>query len=48
MDDLFGGLFDFDGNGETDAVEAALGFQMMDELLDDEDNDPGDGFDDHW
>ena len=29
--DLFGGLFDFNGDGETDAMEAALGFQILEE-----------------
>ena len=29
--DLFGGLFDFNGDGETDAMEAAIGFQMLEE-----------------
>ena len=40
-DDFFGGMFDFNGDGRTDAVEAALGCQILDEmdLEDDEDND---------
>ena len=40
-DDFFGGMFDFNGDGRTDAVEAALGFQILDEMDrgDDEDND---------
>ncbi len=25
-DDFFGGMFDFNGDGQTDAVEAAIGF----------------------
>ncbi len=40
-DDFFGGMFDFDGDGKTDAVEAAIGFQILDEMNreDDEDED---------
>ena len=40
-DDFFGGMFDFNGDGQTDAAEAALGFQILDEmdLEDGEDND---------
>ena len=39
--DFFGGMFDFNGDGQTDAVEAAIGFQVLDEMdrEDDEDND---------
>lgn len=40
-DDFFGGVFDFNGDGQTDAAEAALGYQILDEMdrEDDEDND---------
>ena len=40
-DDFFGGMFDFNCDGRTDAVEAALGYQILDEMdrEDDEDND---------
>lgn len=31
-DDFFGGMFDFDGDGKTDAIEAALGYQILDEM----------------
>ena len=31
-DDFFGGMFDFNGDGQTDAVEAALGCQILDEM----------------
>lgn len=31
-DDIFGGLFDFDGDGKTDAFELGLGFAIMDEM----------------
>ena len=30
-DDFFGGIFDFDGDGQTDDAEAAIGFMIMDE-----------------
>ena len=29
--DLFGGMFDFNGNGETDCLEAATGFMILDD-----------------
>ena len=40
-DDFFGGMFDFNADGQTDVVEAAIGFQILDEMdrEDDEDND---------
>ena len=40
-DDFFGGMFDFNSDGQTDAIEAAIGFQILDEMdrKDDEDND---------
>ena len=40
-DDFFGGMFDFKDDGQTDAVEAALGYQILDEMdrEDDENND---------
>lgn len=39
-DDFFGGMFDFNGDGQTDAVEAALGYQILDEMSrEDEDAD---------
>ena len=28
--DLFGGMFDFNGDGETDYLEAATGFMILD------------------
>ena len=31
-DDLFGGLFDFDGDGDTDLAEMILGLHILDEL----------------
>lgn len=46
---LFGGLFDLNGNGKTDWFEEPLAPMMMDELLDDEDDeDLGDFEDDDW
>ncbi len=42
-DDFIGGLFDFNGNGKTDAAEQALGFMILDDMSqEDEDNDDGD------
>lgn len=29
---LFGDLFDYDGNGRTDATEAIIAFQMLEEM----------------
>lgn len=31
-DDIFGGMFDFNGDGQTDAAEEALGFMILDEM----------------
>lgn len=42
FDDIFGGLFDFNGDGETDLAEEVLGFAMLDELIDDEADDSDD------
>ena len=36
-DDFFGGMFDFNGDGQTDAVEAAIGFQVLEEMDRDDD-----------
>ena len=42
-DDFFGGMFDFNDDGQTDAVEAAIGFQVLDEMdREDEDIDEDD------
>ena len=30
--DIFGGLFDLNGDGETDLIEQAIGFSILDEL----------------
>lgn len=50
FDDIFGGMFDFDGDGHTDFLEEATGFAIMNELtkkedLDDFDTDFDDDFD---
>ena len=29
----FGGFFDFDGDGETDAAEEVLGLMILDEMM---------------
>ena len=36
-DDLFGGMFDFDGDGKTDIGEEFLAYMMFEELSKDED-----------
>ena len=36
-DDFFGGMFDLNGDGQTDAVEAAIGFQVLEEMDRDDD-----------
>lgn len=36
-DDFFGGMFDFNSDGQTDAVEAAIGFQVLEEMDRDDD-----------
>ena len=33
FDDLFGGLFDFDGDGTTDIGEEAIGFAIMNDAM---------------
>ena len=30
--DFFAGMFDFNGDGKTDFIEAAIGFQILDEM----------------
>ena len=39
FNNLFGGLFDFNGDGETSAIEAGVGFAIMQDILDDNDGD---------
>ena len=31
--DPFGGMFDFNGDGVTDAAEEALGFMILEEMM---------------
>ena len=38
FDDLFGGMFDFNGDGHTDFIEEALGFAAMEEMISEEDS----------
>ena len=38
FDDIFGGMFDFDGDGHTDYLEEATGFAVLNEMME-EDND---------
>lgn len=41
FDNLFGGLFDFNRDGETDSIEAGIGFAIMQDLtLTPPDDDP--------
>ena len=44
-DDLFGGLFDFDGDGKTDVFEQGLAYMMFEDITK-EDNEENDEFDD--
>ena len=47
-DNFFGGIFDFNRDGETTFVEKMIGFVMMQELFDDEeDSEDFDDFDDY-
>ena len=39
FDNIFGGLFDFNGDGETSAIEAGVGFAIMQDIFDDNDGD---------
>ena len=44
FDDMFGGLFDFNGDGETDMMEGMMGFHILNEMekrnhYDDDDDD---------
>ena len=44
FDDMFGGLFDFNGDGETDFMESVMGLHILDEMdkEDDEEEDEED------
>ena len=39
MDELFGGMFDFNNDGMTDNIELALGFQIMSGMDEDPEED---------
>ena len=41
---IFGGMFDFDGDGELDAFERAAEFGFLQELMDEDDDDDNDDF----
>lgn len=36
FDDIFGGMFDFDGDGHTDFMEEATGFAVIEEMMNDD------------
>lgn len=36
FDDIFGGMFDFDGDGHTDFMEEATGFAVLEEMMNDD------------
>ena len=38
FDDLFGGMFDFNGDGHTDFIEEALGFAIMEDMMSEDEN----------
>ena len=50
FDDIFGGMFDFNGDGHTDFAEEALGFAIMEDMMSEDEGD--DDFDidsdDEW
>ena len=48
--DIFGGIFDFNGDGHTDFAEEAIGFAIMDDMMseDESDNDSDTDSDDEW
>jgi hypothetical protein len=46
-DNFFGGMFDFDGDGHTDAMEEATGLAVIHELTKDEEQDDSDYDDDY-
>lgn len=49
FDDIFGGMFDFNGDGHTDFLEEATGFAIMNELTKEEEPDDFDAdFDDDF
>lgn len=50
FDDIFVGIFDFNGDGHTDFAEEAVGFAIMDDMMseDESDNDSDTDSDDEW
>lgn len=50
FDELFGGMFDFNGDGQTDFAEEAVGFAIIEDMMNDEDNPDDYDFDseDEW
>ena len=49
-DDLFGGMFDLNGDGHTDFDEEAIGFAIMEDMMSEEDSLDDSDFDseDEW
>lgn len=50
FDDIFGGMFDFNGDGNTDFAEEAVGFAIMEDMMseDDREDDFNTDSDDEW
>ena len=50
FDDVFGGMFDFNGDGHTNFAEEAVGFAIMEDMMNDEDDLDDSDFDseDEW
>ena len=50
FDDIFGGIFDFNGDVHTDFAEEAVGFTIMDDMMsaDESDNDSDTDSHDEW
>lgn len=48
--DIFGGMFDFNGDGHTDFAEEAVGFAVMEDMMSEEDSPDDSGVDseDEW
>ena len=46
FDDIFGGMFDFNGDGHTDFAEEALGFAIMEDMMSEDESD--DDFEALW
>lgn len=39
FDELFGEIFDFNGDGNTDFAEETIGFAVIEDMMNEEDND---------